>query len=154
MRHAEACALLVLGVVLLPWAAGAQEKTTKEIEIHKNVKLITTSAPADMPKELRAYYEQFLPLFETVLRENTNDRPDQCALTVQVEGGIKEIGAAKVARPLARVRAFKRNSRSEYLGTLILYSYISTGPVNKEEVSSFLTRTILDLVKCDIDAGE
>jgi hypothetical protein len=118
------------------------------VEIHKNIKLIETAAPADIPEDMAKQYQSFLPILEESLKENTTDQSDECLLTLRVAPGIKEIGSAKVKRPMARVSAFRRNSKQEYLGTFILYSYASSGPVNKEETGQFLKKQILEPAEC------
>ncbi len=138
----------VLAVLLLPWGVWAQNKIQQEIQIHKNVKLIEMAPEADLPEAVANEYQKFLPLLQEVLKENTTDQSDECSLTIRVTPGFKEIGSAKVQRPTARITAFRRNSRQEYVGTLILYSYINSGSLNKEEVAQFLTKQILEPAVC------
>jgi len=61
---------------------------------------------------------------------------------------MKEVGSAKTKRPLARITAFRRNSKQEYVGLFILYSYQTAGPVNKEETSQFLKKQVLEPAEC------
>ena len=148
MRCAVVLVSLLPVLLPLPQFVEAQDNSGHEIEIHKNVKLIETNAPASLPGELSENYQSFLPLLEEVLKENTTEQPPECALTVRVAPGTKEVGSAKVTRALARVTAFRKNSKSEFMGTLILYSYATNGPLNKEETTRFVKLTILDPAKC------
>ena len=91
----------------------------------------------DTPEDILKQFQGFLPILEDSLKEITADQSDECSLIIRVAAGIKEIGSAKVKRPMARITAFRRNSKQEYLGTLILYSYVTSGPVNKEEAVQF-----------------
>jgi hypothetical protein len=130
------------------WNGQTQEKIDREVAIHKNIKLIVIAPTSDIPEDMAMQYRDFLPILEAGLKESTSDQSEECSLTVRVSSGIKEIGAAKVKRPLARISAFRRNSKQEYLGSLILYSYISAGPLNKEETMQFLKKQILDPAEC------
>ena len=137
-----------LAFLLFSWNVWSQDKIDREIEIHKNVKLIELASAPDTPADMTKQYLSFLPIFEEALKENTSDQPDECSLTLRVTCGIREIGSAKVQRPMARITAFRRNSRQEYLGTFILYSYVTAGPVNKEETGQFLKKQILEPAEC------
>ncbi len=140
--------LVALAFLLFSWSVWAQEKIDREVEIHKNVKLILLVASPEIPEDITKQYRGFLPILEDALKENTTDQSDECSLTFRVAAGIKEIGSAKVKRPMARVTAFRRNSKQEYLGSFILYSYITAGPVNKEETTLFLKKQILEPAEC------
>ena len=129
--------------------ARAQGKAQREVTIHENVRLVIMAPDQDLSEEIRKQYEAFLPLFEEVVKESTTDETDQCALTIRISAEMKEVGSAKTQRPLARVSAFRRNSRQEFVATFILYSYLTAGPVNKEETEQFLKKQILDCVICD-----
>jgi hypothetical protein len=83
-----------------------------------------------------------------VLRDNTADQADANVLIIRIEAGVREVGTAKTKRAQARVTGFIRNSRKEYFGDLILYSYATNGPVNKEETERFLVRQILEPLEC------
>jgi hypothetical protein len=139
---------LVLAFLIISWSVWGQEKVEREVEIHKNVKLAIMAVAPDTPTELSSQYRGFLPIFEDVLKQSTKDQPDECSLTIRLAFGIKEIGAARVKRPMARVSAFRRNSKQEFLGTFILYSYATSGLVNKEETELFLTKQILEPAEC------
>jgi hypothetical protein len=141
----------LLAVLLLGWSALAQNKTDREIDIHENVKLAVMTIPSDIPEDMREQFRLFLPILEEVLKETTTDQSTDCALTVRVSAGFKEIGSAKTRRPTAVITAFRRSSRQEYIGTFILYSYVSEGLVNKEETEQFLTRQILEPAACHAD---
>jgi hypothetical protein len=136
-----------LAILFCSWSIWAQD-SDREVEIHKNVKLIVTSAGSDIPADFASQYKTFLPLFETVLKESIADQADDCAITFRLTPGIKEIGAAKTKRPLARITAFRRNAKQEFRGDFILYSYTTSGLVNKEETEQFLTKQILQPAEC------
>ena len=134
-----------LAFLIFSWSAWGQEKA---IDIHKNVKLIESAIPDDYPQEMAQDYKSFVPILEAALKENTTEQSDACALTVKVTAAIKEIGAAKTKRPTASISAYRKNSKQEFLGSFLLYSYINSGPVNKEETTNFLKKQILDPVAC------
>ncbi len=135
-------------LLIFSWNAAAQKDSDREIEIHKNVRLIQMAVASDLPEDMLVQYRNFLPIFEEVLRENTSDETDECALTIRIEAGFKEIGSAKVKRAVARIAAYRRNSKQEYIGSFILHSYMTDGLVNKEETEQFLKIQILDPAKC------
>ncbi len=130
------------------WTVWAQDKVDREVEIHKNVKLVVLTSSAEIPEDLVKQYQAFLPILESSLKESTTDQADECSLTLRVAAAFKEIGAAKTKRPQARVSAFRRNSKQEYQGTFLLYSYINAGPVNKDETNQFLKKQILEPAEC------
>lgn len=135
----------ILAVSSYGWAQG---KAEREVEIHKNIKLIEMSIAEDIPAEIAKQYRSFLPVFEESLKESTVAQTDECFLTIRVNAGVKEIGAAKTKRPRARITAFRRNSKQEFVGELILYSYVNAGPLSKEEVTQFLKKQILEPAEC------
>jgi hypothetical protein len=137
-------AMTILFFPLIMWA----QDSDREVEIHKNVKLTVAAAGSDIPADLLSQYKTFLPLFETVLKENIAAQSDECAVTFRIAAGLKEIGAAKVKRATARITAFRRNSKQEFVGVLILYSYVNGGLVNKEETEQFLKKQILQPAEC------
>jgi hypothetical protein len=138
----------ILAFLVLSWSVPAQDKIDRETDVHKNVKLVVMAAPSDLPEDLAKSYANFIPTLEEALKESTTDQSDDCALTIRVSAGLKEIGSAKTKRATARISAFRRNSRQEYVGTLILHSYSTGGPVNKEETTQFLTKQILEPAEC------
>jgi hypothetical protein len=138
---------IALTILFFSWNSWAQD-SDREIEIRKNVKLLITTAAAEVPADLVRQYRDFLPLFETVLKESIADQSDDCAITLRITAGIKEIGAAKTRRPTARVTAFRRNSKQEFVGALMLYSYSNNGPVNHDETEQFLKKQILQPAEC------
>jgi hypothetical protein len=140
--------ITTLAFLFFAWSVWAQEKIDHEVDVHKNVKLIIMAPSPDLPEDVAKRYSAFLPIFEQALKENTADQSDDCALTIRVSAGVKEIGSAKTQRPTARITAYRRNSRQEYLGTFILHSYMTDGPVNKEETVQFLTKQILEPAVC------
>jgi hypothetical protein len=125
-------------------ASASAERTDNEIEISRNVRLIEIAVTPDIPSDLAAQYQKFLPIFREVLKEKTQNWTGEETLVVRVALAVKEIGAAKTKRAQARITAFIRNSRKEYIGQLLLYSYETNGPVNKEETRQFLKKQILE----------
>jgi hypothetical protein len=146
MRHAIVPMFTVL--LFLAPNSQAQNSLDREGEIHKNVKLIEAAIPPDIPDEIAGQYRNFIPILKEALRDNTKDHEDEQMLLIRVAPGIKEVGAAKVKRPQARVKAFLRNSSKEYAADFILYSYITSGPVSKEETERFLIKQILEPLDC------
>ena len=140
--------VLILALLLFSWSALAQDKIEREVMIHKNVKLVILAPAQEIPEDITSQFKSFQPIFEEVLKQNTADQADECSLTLRLSIGIKEIGAGKSKRPQASVSAFRRNSKQEYLGKLILYSYATSGLVNKEETEQFLKKQILDPAEC------
>jgi len=148
MRLAKVPMLLALAFLFCAWSVWAQESIDREVEIHKNIKLVMITPAAETPQDVLSQYKSFLPIFEEALKDSTADQSDDCALTLRVTASVKEVGAAKVKRPMARITAFRRNSKQEYVGSLILYSYVNSGPVNKEETGQFLKKQILEPAEC------
>jgi hypothetical protein len=140
--------LLVLAVLLFPWAVLSQESVEREVAVRNNVKLIILAPAQEIPEGIQKQYHAFVPTFEQVLKENITAQSDECSLTLRIAAGLKEIGALKVRRPFVRVTAFRRNSRQEYVATLLLYSYASSGPVNAEETAQFLKKQVLEPAEC------
>ena len=120
----------------------------KEIDVHKNVRLVEMPFPADMPDDLKKEYAAFLPLFEEVVKESIPDQTDNCALTIRITPGTRAIGASKQLRATARLQGYRRQSTNEYLAVLILYSYITGKLVDKEEIRRFLEIQILKPAAC------
>lgn len=154
MRFPKTLFSIVLALLFFSWNLFAQEKPDRELEIRKNVKLVELGIPPDIPEDLVKQYRSFLPILEDSLKESLTDQPDECFLTLRVNAGFKEVGAAKTKRPLARIAAFRRNSKQEYLGVFILYSYETAGPVNKEETIRYLKKQILEPAQCHKPATE
>ena len=122
--------VIVLGLLENLWAQGI---TDRETMIHKNIKLAEMAVSADIPDNLAKQYRQLMPLFRKVLTQNTKDQPDEKRMLIRVEAEMKEVGSAKTKRALAHIASSCRNSTKEYVGDLILYSYITSGPVDEEE---------------------
>ncbi|MBN1566746.1 MAG: hypothetical protein JXA73_02800 [Acidobacteria bacterium] len=141
------CWALVL--LVFSWSVWAQAVNDREAVIHKNVKLFIMAAKPDIPEDIAKQYQNFLPIFEEVLKENTTDESDACALTIRISIGIKEIGSAKTKRPMASVIAYRRGSKQEFVATFLLYSYTTSSLVNKEEIEQFLKKQILEPSKCE-----
>ncbi|HTY62150.1 MAG TPA: hypothetical protein VMG30_07800 [Acidobacteriota bacterium] len=148
MQFPKIHAHLILGILLVSWSAWAQENTGREVQIHKNVKLIEMPAAADVPEEIAAQHKSFSPIFEQALKQATIDEKDDCALTIRVTLGFKEIGASKTKRPTARVTAFRKGSKQEFVGTLIIYSYANASLVSADETEQFLKKQILEPAAC------
>ncbi|MDM7994997.1 MAG: hypothetical protein QUT30_04835 [Acidobacteriota bacterium] len=129
--------------LFLPLAIGnAQEKAEHEVDIHSNVKLLEMPIPQDMPEELKAKYQIFVQRLKDALQESTSERTEASALTIQVRPGVKEIGAAKTKRALARVTGYKKDSKAEYFANIFLHSYETGDTVNKTEIEKFLSQQI------------
>jgi hypothetical protein len=148
MQFPKIRVISTLVFLFLSWSVRAQEKIDREVDVHKNVKLVVMAAAPDLPGDVTKSYTDFVPTLEEALKESSSDQSDDCALTIRVSAGVKEIGSAKTKRATARITAFRRNSKQEYLGTLILHSYVTDGPVNKEETVQFLTKQILEPAEC------
>ena len=139
---------LVLASLSLCANIQAQENSDRETEIHRNIRLTEIAVTPSIPANLASQYQKFLPMLRDVLKENTKDQADEKSMVLNVEAGVKEVGAAKTKRAQARVTAFCRNSRKEYIGNFILHSYVSNGPVNREETEQFLRKQILEPMEC------
>lgn len=149
MQFPKILASIVIAVLFFMLSGSAQEnKPDREMEIHKNVKLVELAVGPDVPEDMVKQYRAFLPILEDSLKDSTTDQPDECSLTIRVNAGVKEVGSAKTKRPLARITAFRRNSRQEYLGQFILYSYVNAGLVNKDETTQFLKKQVLEPAAC------
>lgn len=142
MRLSDVPIFLAL-MLLFSCYVGAQEKTEREIDIHKNVRLVLMSIPQEMPEELKDRYRHFLPLFEEALKENTSDQASESALTIRLVPGTKEVGSRKTKRVIAHITAYRKDSRREFIGSFLLYSYSTGETVNKEEIKQFLKQQIL-----------
>ena len=135
--------IFLVFTVFLVCGLGAQDKAGREINVHKNVLLIEAEVPQELTQEFKNKYQKFLPVFEEVLKESTSEQSSDGALIVRVVPGIKEIGAAKTKRVIARISAYRRNSKREFVGSLILHSYATGDTVSKEEIEQFLKKQIL-----------
>jgi hypothetical protein len=139
---------IALAILLYSGYAWAQGKVEQEIEIHKNIKLVELEAESDLSQDFIKQYKEFLPRFEELLKKATADQSDECALTLRISAGVKAVGAAKINRPTAHVTAFRKNSKEEFVGVLILYSYASSGPLDENEMLQFLQKQILEPSEC------
>ena len=74
-------------------------------------------------------------------------------MLIRVEAGVREIGSAKTKRALAQVTGSCRNSTREYVGSMILHSYLTNGPVNEAEIEEFLRKQILEPMECYVPTG-
>jgi hypothetical protein len=136
-------ALVLVGFILLVVNLQAQDKVESVIDTHNNVRLIEMAVPQDMHEELRSRYQVFLPMFIETLKEETSEQPPENALTIRIVPGIKEIGSAKIKRVVAKIIAYRRNTKSEYIGNILLHSYATGENVSKEEIGQFLVKQIL-----------
>jgi transcriptional regulator of met regulon len=148
MRFNLPIALLFLSVLHCPCIGRGQGKENRAIELHQNVKLVEIPAPDEMPEGLGGEYRQFLPVLEGILREVTDEQPQECALTIRVSAGLKEIGTAKTKRVYARVTAFRQRSSREVIGDLYLHSFATGQTVSKEETLTFVQQRILNPATC------
>jgi len=122
----------------------AQEKAERETDIHNNVKLLEMPIPPNIPEEFKVKYQLFLGRLKQALKDKTAERSATSALTIQVCPGIREVGTSRTKQPAARITAFKKDSKSEYVANFLLYSYATGETVNKEEIEKFLTIQILN----------
>ena len=139
---------VILELLFFSWSVWAQDNTGREVQIHKNVRLIEMPAAPDIPEDIATQHRNFGPIFEQALKKTTADEEDECALTIRLMLGLKEIGAAKTKRPTARVTAFRKGAKQEFVGTLILYSYVTSGLVTAEDTEQFLKKQILEPSAC------
>jgi hypothetical protein len=124
--------------------AEAQEKADSETDIHNNVKLLEMPIPPNIPEDFKAKYQIFLGRLKQALKEKTSERSSTSALTIQVCPGIREVGATRTKQPAARITAFKKDSKSEYVANFLLHSYATGETINKEEIERFLTLQVLN----------
>ena len=135
---------VLLMILSLPlFNVEAQEKADNETDIHKNVKLLEMPIPPNMPEDFKAKYQIFLGQLKEVLKEKTGERSSESALTIQVRAGVKEVGSKKTKQPAARVTAFRRDSKVEWVSIMLLHSYATGEPINNEEIEKFLPLQIL-----------
>jgi hypothetical protein len=125
-------------------SAVAQEKAEHETDIYDNVKLMEMPVPPNIPEDFKAKYQVFLGRLKQALKEKTAERSATSALTIQVCPGIKEVGANRTKQPAARITAFKKDSKTEYVANFLIHSYATGDTVTKEEVERFLTLQILN----------
>jgi hypothetical protein len=125
------------------------QDSDRDVEIHKNVKLVISSSGPDIPAGIASQYMTFLPMLESALKDSVTSQSDECALTIKVAPIVKEIGSTnKIKRAAAKISAFRKNAKQEFFGNLILYSYVNSGPVSKEETQQFLQKQILGPNEC------
>jgi hypothetical protein len=137
--------LVLFTLFFLPLcSAEAQEKADSETDIHSNVRLQEMSIPPNIPEDVKAKYQIFLGRLKQALKEKTSERSSTNALTIQVCPGIKEVGSNKTKQPAARITAFRKDSKSEYVAIILLHSYATDDTVNKEEIERSLTLQILN----------
>ena len=146
---AAVAAILAMVVLGLPGTAEAQGTANREIELHKNVRLVILQPLTNLPEKSEAEFQRFLPLLQEALTVLTSDEDSECALTFRVAAGIKEVGSAKVKRVFARVSAYRRHSDQEYMARIYLHSYATNGPVNKKEITEFVKEQVLGPAKCE-----
>ena len=127
----------------------AQEKAERETDIHNNVKLLEMPIPSNMSDEFKGKYQIFLGRLKQALKDKTSERVSETALTIQVSAGIREVGANRTKQPAARITAFKKGSKSEYVANYLLHSYVTGDTVSKEEIERFLALQILQPIERD-----
>jgi hypothetical protein len=136
---------ILLMLFFLPLcSAEAQEKADSETDIHNNVTLLEMPIPPNIPEDFKAKYQVFLGRLKQALKEKTGERPSASALTIQVRPGIKEVGSSRTKQPAARITAYKKDSKSEYVANFLLHSYATGETINKEEIERFLSLQILN----------
>lgn len=149
MRFLEALISSALLFLMIAWSVCAQENTDREVEIHKNAKLYISAAGPEIPAGITSQYLAFLPMLESVLKENVPNQTDECALTIRVSPMVKEVGSVnKIKRAAVKITAFRKNARQEFFSNLLLYSYVNSGAVSKEETQQFIKKQILDPTEC------
>jgi hypothetical protein len=135
--------ILCLILLMMPLSAIRAQEKGFEVDIHSNVRLVTMPIPEDMPPDFKAKYLMFLGQLKDSIKAKTTERTPADALIFQVRPGIKEIGAAKTKRPMASIIAFKKDSRSEFRGDILLFNYATGESLSKEDVDKFLAKQIL-----------
>jgi hypothetical protein len=128
---------------LLPLCALKAQEKGFEVDIHSNVRLITMPIPEDMPPDFKAKYLMFLGQLKESIKAKTGERTPTDALVFQVRPGIKEIGANKTKRPMASIVAFKKDSKSEFRGDILLFNYATGENVTKDDIDKFLAKQIM-----------
>jgi hypothetical protein len=141
LRSIRATILCLL--MLLPLGAIKAQEKGFETDIHSNVRLITMPIPDEMPPDFKAKYLMFLSQLKESIKAKTTERTPADALIFQVRPGIKEIGAAKTKRPMASIVAFKKDSRSEFRGDILLFNYATGENVSREDIDKFLAKQIM-----------
>jgi len=136
-----------LGLLGNAWSQGIVDRETM---IHRNIKLVEMVVSDDIPAHLADQYRQLLPLLVEVLTENTTDQPEEKLMLIQIRAGVKEVGSAKTKRAVAHVTSSCLHSTWEYVGDLILHSYLTNGPVNEAEMEEFFRKQILERMECYI----
>jgi hypothetical protein len=149
MRFLKALISSTLLSLMFAWSVCAQENIDREVDIHRNVKLYFSAASPEIPAGITSQYLAFLPMLESVLKENIVNQTDDCALTIKVSPIVREIGSVnKTKRAVAKITAYRKNAKQEFSGNLFLYSFINSDVVSKEETQQFLKRNILDPAEC------
>jgi hypothetical protein len=135
---------MIVGIfLLLPLSAIKAQEKGFETDIHSNVRLVTMPIPEDLPTDFKAKYLMFLAQFKESIKAKTSERTPSDALVFQVRPGIKEIGATKTKRPMASIVAFKKDSKSEFRGDILLYNYATGDSISKDDIDKFLTKQIM-----------
>ena len=114
------------------------------VEIHSNVRLVAMPIPEDLPPDFQAKYLLFLQQLKDAIKAKTSERTPADALVFRVRPGVKEVGSAKTKRPMASVVAFKNDSKNEYRGDILLYSYATGDTISREEIDKFLAKQIIN----------
>ncbi len=53
MQFPKTLSSVILALLFFSWTVWAQEKADRELEIHKNIKLVELSSAPDLPEDLR-----------------------------------------------------------------------------------------------------
>ena len=130
-------------LALLPLRAIKAQEKGFETDIHSNVRLVTMPIPEDLPQDFKAKYLMFLAQFKESIKAKTSERTPADALVFQVRPGIKEVGANKTKRPMASIVAFKKDSKSEFRGDILLFNYATGDSISREDIDKFLTKQIM-----------
>lgn len=143
--------MTIMGFFLLVPLRGvmAQDKVGFEVDIRSNVRLVTMPIPEDMPQDFKTKYLLFLQQLKESIKAKTAEHTAADALVFQVRPGVKEIGAAKTKRPMASIVAYRKDSKSEFRGDILLYSYSTGENVSREEIDKFLAKQIITPMESD-----
>ncbi len=130
-------------LMLLPLCGLKAQQKGEGTDIHSNVRLVEMPIPQDMPEEFKAKYQMFVQQLKDAIKEKTSERTPADAFVFQVRPGIREMGANKTQRPTASVIAYRKDSKSEFRGDILLHNFATGGNIGKEDIDRFLAKQIL-----------
>ena len=136
-------------LLLLPFCGIKAQEKGFETDIHSNVRLVTMPIPEDMPSDFKAKYLLFLQQLKDAIKAKTSERTAEDAFIFQVRPGIKEVGSTKTQRPMASIVAYRKDSKNEYQGDILLYSYATGENISREEIDKFLAKQIINPLEKD-----